>query len=147
MQCEKKRRNYFKEKKCCLVETSSDLTHLPFVQSGSASFDWLLPSSVSSHWFVPSSCQPSFSSLLPCLNHQRLQLVVVVASVEVEHRLVGVEAIDFPISDWDIPSNLGCTCWRTNHGCIAAEVVYYCHRCLQHMPEVVHCLMSLSLLT
>jgi len=32
---------------------------------------------------------------------------VVVASVEVEHRLVGVEAVDFPISSWDIPSNLG----------------------------------------
>ena len=93
------------------------------------------------------SSQPSFSSLLPCSNHQRLQLLVVVASIEMEDRLVGVKAVDFPISDWDIPSNLGCTCWRTNHGFIAAEVVYYCHRCLQHMPEVVHCLTSLSLLT
>ena len=47
---------------------------------------------------------------------------MVVASVEVEHRLDDVETTDFPISDSDIPSNLGCTCWRTNHGCIAAEV-------------------------
>jgi len=72
---------------------------------------------------------------------------MVVASVEVEHRLDDVETTDFPISDSDIPSNLGCTCWRTNHGCIAAEVVYYCHKCLQHMLEVVHRLTSLSLLT
>jgi len=72
---------------------------------------------------------------------------VVIASVEVEHRLVGVEAVDFPISGWDIPSNLSCTCWRTNHSCIAVEVVYYCHKCLQHMLEVVHRLASLSLLT
>jgi len=72
---------------------------------------------------------------------------VVVASIEVEHRLVGVETTDIPIFGWDDPSNLGCTCWRTNHGCIATEVVYYCHRCLQHMPEVVHYLTSLSLLT
>jgi len=35
---------------------------------------------------------------------------VVVASVEVEHRLVGVETIDFPVFGWDVPSNLVCTC-------------------------------------
>ena len=74
-------------------------------------------------------------------------MVVVVTSIEVEHKLVGVETVDFSIFGSDVPSNLGCTCWRKNHGCIAAEVVYYCHRCLQHMLEVVHCLTSLSLLT
>ena len=35
--------------KIIVVETSSDLTHLPFVQSGSANFDWLLLLSVSTH--------------------------------------------------------------------------------------------------
>ena len=70
---------------------------------------------------------------------------MVVASVEVEHRLIGVETFDLPISGWDVPSNLGCTCWRTNHGCIVAEVVYYFHKCLQHMSEVVHYLTSLDL--
>ena len=81
------------------------------------------------------------------MSHQRLQLVVVVASIEVEYRLVGVETVDFPIFGWDVPSNLGYTCWRTNHDYIAAEVVYYCHRCLQHMLEVVHYLTSVSILT
>ena len=72
---------------------------------------------------------------------------MVVASIEVEHRLVGVETTDIPIFGWDDPSNLGCTCWRTNHGCIAIEVVYCCHRYLQYTPKVVHYLTSMSLLT
>jgi len=76
-----------------------------------------------------------------------LQVIVVVASIKVEHRLVGIETVDFPILGWDVPFNMGCTCWRTNHGCIATEVVYYFHRYLQHKLEVVQRLASLFPLT